>query len=220
MLYSRALLFIHPIYDSLHLLTPNFQSIPPPLLLCLRNHKSLLHVCESLSVSQICSFMSYFRLDRWVLSYDICLCLTYVTQYDHLLAPPMLLQMALFHYFLWPSNIPLCRCTASCLSIPLSMDSYVVSLSCKPRCLFHSSLCSACWFHRVLCPGCPKDEIKGVVRWASYLQVLEINWFSNCVKGLVKCMSCVELWSPFRHLLSTDNCSKNLDSPCPRFLGS
>ena len=28
MLYSRTLLFIHPIYTSLHLLTPNSQSIP------------------------------------------------------------------------------------------------------------------------------------------------------------------------------------------------
>ena len=29
-LYSRTLLFIHSIYSSLCLLTPNFQSIPPP----------------------------------------------------------------------------------------------------------------------------------------------------------------------------------------------
>ena len=28
-LYSKALLFIHPIYNSLHLLTPNSQSTPP-----------------------------------------------------------------------------------------------------------------------------------------------------------------------------------------------
>ena len=30
MLYGRTLLFIHPIYNSLHLLIPNSQSIPPP----------------------------------------------------------------------------------------------------------------------------------------------------------------------------------------------
>ena len=130
----------------------------------------------------------------------VFVCLTYVTQYDHLLGPPTLLQMALFHYFLWPSNIPLCRCTTSCLSIPLSIDSYVVSLSCKPRCLFHSSLRSACWFNRVLCPGCPTDEIKVVVRRASYLQVLEINWFSSCVKGLVKCMPLCRAAVPFLSL--------------------
>ena len=30
MLYSRTLLFIHPTYNSFHLLIPNFWSIPPP----------------------------------------------------------------------------------------------------------------------------------------------------------------------------------------------
>ena len=37
--------------------------------------------------------------------------------------------MALFHSFLWPSNIPLCLCTTSYLSIYLSMDVSVVSIS-------------------------------------------------------------------------------------------
>ena len=41
-LYSRTLLFIHSIYNSLHLLTPNSQSIPPSTLLALFNHKSVL----------------------------------------------------------------------------------------------------------------------------------------------------------------------------------
>ena len=31
-LYSRTLLFIHPIYNNLRLLTPNFQSIPSLLI--------------------------------------------------------------------------------------------------------------------------------------------------------------------------------------------
>ena len=34
----------------------------------------------------------------------------------------MLLQMALFNSILWLSNAPLCMCTTSSLSIPLSMD--------------------------------------------------------------------------------------------------
>ena len=33
MLYSKTLLFIHPKYTSLHLLIPNSQSFPPPLIL-------------------------------------------------------------------------------------------------------------------------------------------------------------------------------------------
>ena len=48
-LYSRTLLFIHPIYKSLSLI-PNSHSIPPqpsPL----GNHKSVLYVCESVFVS-------------------------------------------------------------------------------------------------------------------------------------------------------------------------
>ena len=37
--------------------------------------------------------------------------------------------MALFHYFLWLNNIPLNICTISSLSITLSMDIYVASMS-------------------------------------------------------------------------------------------
>ena len=49
-LYYRTLLFSHFMYNSLHLLIPNSQSIPPPLLLPLGNHKSVFHACESVSV--------------------------------------------------------------------------------------------------------------------------------------------------------------------------
>ena len=38
----------------------------------------------------------------------------------------MLLQMALFHSFLWLGNIPLCICTTSSFSIFLSMDIQVL----------------------------------------------------------------------------------------------
>ena len=47
-LYSRTLLFIHSIYNNLHLLSPNFQSIPLLSTLLLDNHKSVslcLWVC-------------------------------------------------------------------------------------------------------------------------------------------------------------------------------
>ena len=50
-LYRRTLLVTHPVCNSLHLLTPNSHSIPPPPLLPLDNHKSVLYVCEYVSVS-------------------------------------------------------------------------------------------------------------------------------------------------------------------------
>ena len=61
-LHSRTLLFIHPTYNSLHLLISNSQSVPPLSSLSFGNHKSILYVCESLSVSLISSFVSYLRL--------------------------------------------------------------------------------------------------------------------------------------------------------------
>ena len=66
---SRTLLFIHSVCNSLHPLTPNSQSVPPPPL-----HKSLFYVYESVSVSQITSFESYSRVishlsDIWYLSF-------------------------------------------------------------------------------------------------------------------------------------------------------
>ena len=47
----KTLLFIHPIYDSLRLLIPDFQSFPPLPPLALSNRRSVLYVCESVSVS-------------------------------------------------------------------------------------------------------------------------------------------------------------------------
>ena len=43
-LYNRTFLFIHSIYNSLHLLTPNSRSIPPPLPLPIGNHRAVLSV--------------------------------------------------------------------------------------------------------------------------------------------------------------------------------
>ena len=55
-------MFTHSRYNSFHLLTPNSQSFPPPPPFSLGNHKSVLYVCESVSVSQINSFVLYFIL--------------------------------------------------------------------------------------------------------------------------------------------------------------
>ena len=49
MLFSRTLLFIHPIY-KLASANPKLQIQPSPNLLPLDKHKSVLYVCESVSL--------------------------------------------------------------------------------------------------------------------------------------------------------------------------
>ena len=78
-LYSRTLLFIHPIHISVHLLTPKSQSFPPPLPTpC--NHKSILYVCECfccrdkficvifqiLHISDIIWYLTFFFLNKFM----------------------------------------------------------------------------------------------------------------------------------------------------------
>ena len=55
-LYCRTMLFICLVYDSLHLLIPNFLSISPPSP-PFGKPESVLCVRESVSVSQISSFV-------------------------------------------------------------------------------------------------------------------------------------------------------------------
>ena len=67
-LYSRTLLFTHPIHNSLYLLTLNSYSIPsPPRLLVLGNHKSEelvdLHVGKSQYIYHII-YTPYRFLDK------------------------------------------------------------------------------------------------------------------------------------------------------------
>ena len=46
MLYSKTLLFIHSVYNSLRLRIPNSQTIPPQHPLPLGNHRSVLCICK------------------------------------------------------------------------------------------------------------------------------------------------------------------------------
>ena len=56
--FNKTSLLIHPVHTSFHLLAPHSQSILPG------NHRSVLYVCESVSVSQISPLVSYFRFPR------------------------------------------------------------------------------------------------------------------------------------------------------------
>ena len=102
MLHSRASLLLHSKCNSLHLPTPSSQSIP------LGNHKSVLHVCESVSVLWLGSSVPYFRCHIELLWHGICLS---HSDFLHLvwesLVASMLPRMALFHSFSWLSSIPL-----------------------------------------------------------------------------------------------------------------
>ena len=95
MQYSRTL-FIYPIYNgnNLHMLISSSHSILPP------RQSQVCFVCESVSVWQICSFVSYFRFHREVVSYGICLSLSDLLHLvSQSLGPFELLQVALFHSF-------------------------------------------------------------------------------------------------------------------------
>ena len=56
-LYSRTLLFIRSKRSSLHLVTPNSQSIPLPLPLPLSNHKSVIYMVEYCVQSLSCAHL-------------------------------------------------------------------------------------------------------------------------------------------------------------------
>ena len=87
-------------------------------------HKFVFYICNSsTSALQKSSFVPFFIFYIQVIPYDI-----YLSPSDLLhsvresLGSSMMLQMALFHSFLWLSNIPLYICTSSSLPIPLLMD--------------------------------------------------------------------------------------------------
>ena len=64
----------------------------------------------------------FSRFHIYTLIYDICFSFSDLLHSGwRSLGPSMSLQMTQFHSFLWPSNIPLCVCTTSSLSIRLSM---------------------------------------------------------------------------------------------------
>ena len=114
MLYSRILLFIHSIYNSLHLLIPDSQSIPLPTHLFLGNHKCILYGCASVCFV-MCSFVSYFRLHIEVVSYDIFfLCMTSLSMITSVFIP--VLANAIISFF-FVTSILLCLwvCAHTCV---------------------------------------------------------------------------------------------------------
>ena len=79
------LLFIHSLYKSSHLLIPTAHSIPPSPPAPLGNHQLVLHVRDFVSVSQIGSFVLYFKFYKEMISY--CICFSLSDLYDNLLGP-------------------------------------------------------------------------------------------------------------------------------------
>ena len=134
-LYSRFLLVIHFIHISVYMSIPISQFIippPPP-------HHHFPHLVSirlfSTSVSQIlpCKLVHLYHSSRfhiYALIYDICFSLSDLLHSIWQSPDPSTsLQMTQFRSFLWLNNIPLYICTTSSLSICLSMDTYVASMS-------------------------------------------------------------------------------------------
>ena len=80
----------------------------------------------------LCSFLLFLKFHIWERWYGICVSVTGLFRlalyYPH---PSVLLQMAIFHSFLWLNNIPLCVCAhthIASLSIHLLMDTWAASI--------------------------------------------------------------------------------------------
>ena len=131
MLYNRKL-FILYIYISLHLLIPNFKSIPLPW------QPPVCSLCPWFFFCFIVSCVPHFRFHIDMTSYGICisLCLSSLSMIISRLIH--VLQMALFdslhcrvilHFYTY----------ATSLSILLSMNIYVASMSCQKCCYEYRS---------------------------------------------------------------------------------
>ena len=75
MLYSRPLLFIHPICTGLHLLIQNSHSIHSPALFPLGNHKSILWLWVCFKDKFVCVMFQVLRISDiiWYLSFSFWL---------------------------------------------------------------------------------------------------------------------------------------------------
>ena len=120
-LYSRSLLVISFIYSCVQI--PNISHPPSPLLAVFVS-VSLVYFCF------VNTFICIIFLDSVHKWYMIFVLLWFTSFSMKSLGLSMLLQMALFHSFLWLSNILLyVSHTISSLSIHLSMDMWVASMS-------------------------------------------------------------------------------------------
>ena len=124
LLYSRFLLVSHFIYISVYMSIPIHHTNTtatrrfPPLL-------SIRLFATSVSLFLPCKPVHLYPFSRfhiYALIYDICFSLSdLLHSVLQSLDPSMSLQMTQFCSFLWLSNIPVYICTASSLSIRLSM---------------------------------------------------------------------------------------------------
>ena len=125
MLYSRAWLFIHSIYNSLHLLIPNPQSIPSP------TPTSLL--ATSLSSMSV----SLFLFLRWVHSYHI------LDSYFDMLRSHMSDTIWYLSFFFWLTSLSMriSSCIHAAANDIISFFLWLSSISLWD--LLNSSFCTA-----------------------------------------------------------------------------
>ena len=106
--------------------------------------KIVFYICNSVSVFKISSFVPFFI--RFHLLSDI---MWYLAFFDLLhsvwqsLGPSVLLQMALFHSFLWLSNISLCVCVSHLLYLVI-LDGHLGPMP-KPLTVWITINCGKFW---------------------------------------------------------------------------
>ena len=127
---SHQLSILHLVvytYPS-HSLTLSWLTLPAPVSSSpFSTSASLFLSCPQVFQNFFFSFLDFIYMHKHIVF--VFLFLTYFTLYDRLLSPSTSLQITQFHFFLWLSNIPLYICATSSLSIHLSVDTQVASMS-------------------------------------------------------------------------------------------
>ena len=127
--YTVNFCFLHILCILVYLYISIFASVRPILLIYpspFGNHKLVSYVCESVFVLYIDSFVLLFDSTIsdiiWYLSFSIWLHLFW-----YFLGPSILLQMAIFYSFSWPSYVP--------FSVFIALSIYMcISHLIKPIC--------------------------------------------------------------------------------------
>ena len=194
--YSRSPLGSHSIDHSVHMSVPYpSPSLPTPPV-PFGNHKFVFRVCESVSVLQISSFISFLKTPHISNSYDVCPSLFNSVWLS--------LGPSIFHS-LWLNNIPVCICTILYPFLcwwTFRLLSYLGS--CKQCCSEHWGACYLfkLWFSLHRCPGMGLLDHM-IVLFIVFFRNLHTLVHSGCANSYYyqQCKRFPFSLHPFKHLL-------------------